>query len=512
MTTGATLDVSMVTLEKAGVYPSFAYPHDEINFPASGAFSVVSAAGEDPYTKKFCFTPQEKEECSYTMCFEGADTAAGDKTDVRCYKMDVYNSALEFAGAEETSVPDLSQHIVPGGGLTMSAWVHPTCDGVATARNETVMYFGSTRNEATPGGQGGTDTGLGIRNAIKWHEDANGRGQFFYYDDYIGAVFTQKEFDCGVWHFVALSLAADDSAVLYVDATGPTAALDTGRDLVKYAAVSFTTKSRPDNNMDGDGKGTFKVGYLPGEDFIGQIDDIAVYNKALSAGAIQANINSRTYDVTDADLKGYFTMRDGLGGITFPLKDMSGSNAGMIKSLANPGVVKSATPTVTPCVLGMQHSVGPVDGDCPTKVYAWNVADSIYLKCSFDGVQVKGTFVDGSTLRCETPGHFSPRFVDVLASNDGVAFTDAAKVGKTVKHLFMESSLYIDGIGGGAAADSVCMDLPTRAVTFGGWFCPKCGPPVPPPPPPPPPPPVPPPPFPPPSPPPPSPPSLAGGR
>jgi hypothetical protein len=31
----------------------------------------------------------------------------------------------------------------------------------------------------------------------------------------------------------------------------------------------------------------------------------------------------------------------------------------------------------------------------------------------------------------------TPRFVDVLASNDGVSFTDPAKVGKAAKHLYM---------------------------------------------------------------------------
>ena len=86
--------------------------------------------------------------------------------------------------------------------------------------------------------------------------------------------------------------------------------------------------------------------------------------------------------------------------------------------------------------------------------------------------------MDDKTIKCETPGHVSPRYVNVLASNDaGTQFTTSS-VGKEVKHLYMESSLYVDGKGGGAEADSVCKDLPTRAVTFGGWFCPKCGPPA----------------------------------
>jgi hypothetical protein len=58
-----------------------------------------------------------------------------------------------------------------------------TCTATLSAlpRNESIIVFGSNRNIATPYG---ADTGLDVRNAIMWQEDADNRGSFFYYDCY----------------------------------------------------------------------------------------------------------------------------------------------------------------------------------------------------------------------------------------------------------------------------------------------------------------------------------------
>jgi hypothetical protein len=98
--------------------------------------------------------------------------------------------------------------------------------------------------------------------------------------------------------------------------------------------------------------------------------------------------------------------------------------------------------------------------------------------------QVRGV-AEGDVVLCESPGVMAPGFTPVLVSNDGASFTDPAKVGKRVDYLFMESSMYGDGSdGSGANVDGVCAPLKERekegerAVTFGGWFCPDCGPPL----------------------------------
>jgi hypothetical protein len=48
---------------------SFAYPHDEINFPASGVLTPAATLGTTQPTKsaQYCFTPEPGEECVYTV-------------------------------------------------------------------------------------------------------------------------------------------------------------------------------------------------------------------------------------------------------------------------------------------------------------------------------------------------------------------------------------------------------------------------------------------------------------
>lgn len=464
------LAIEKVTVESPGVYPTgavFDYPYDEINFPASGVLKTVAGYSDtDPFKRDYCFTPQHGEECVYTTCFKGADgDSSSSATSVRCYKIEVYNSALEFTGTEEASSDDLSKEVGPNDGFSMAAWVYPTC---SSAGNQTVMYFGSTRDFST---SLGTDKGLQVRNAIKYSTDSSGESTFFYYDDYVGAVFADNKYCCGKWHYVGISVGADNEAFLFVDGGVAKSQVTGSRNTIKFDVKAFQTASRPDNNLDGDGQGTFKVGHYAGEGFKGIVDEVSVFDRALTSTEMHSNMEKRDLAGSEG-LKGYFTMTG-----AFPIASQAGSST-LTASVGTPAKVKKAIPTMIPCVLGLQHSVGPSDGSCPTDVYGWSMSDGLAPVCSFGGRVIQGTYVDDKTIKCETPGHVSPRYVNVLASNDaGTQFTTSL-VGKEVKHLYMESSLYVDGNGGGAEADSVCKDLPTRAVTFGGWFCPKCGPPA----------------------------------
>jgi len=469
------LDVVKATVEKPGVYPYaagnaaaavFAYPHDEINFPASGALTAkvdFSSASYRTVDRQYCFTPEPGEECVYTVCFEGQLIAnSGVPTGVvtataSCHRIEVHNSVLKLGGAgHKAEVASLSNLITPKDGLTVSAWVYPECDASPVARNESILVFGSNRNIATPYG---ADTGLDIRNAIMWQEDKNNQGSFFYYDCYSGAFFTTARFCCGSWHFVSFSIGEDNAGTLYVDGVGEDKlAVANSLEKLVTESVEFTTASRPDNGLDADDQGYFRLG----ESFKGYLDEVHVYNRGLSAPEVSSLASNRRPVGTVASL----TMRP--GNSTTPT--LTGGAA----------TIDMPYPVMVPCVMGMSHSVGPSDGSCPTEVFGWGFTDSVNPKVSFGGVEVRATYVNATTLTVETPGHISPRFVDVLASNDGVSFTDTAKVGKAAKHLYMESALYLTGQGNsGASADFVCLDLPTRAVTFGAWVCPKCGPPVP---------------------------------
>eukprot|EP00899_Mesostigma_viride_P012217 jgi/Mesvir1/20997/Mv08056-RA.2 len=492
----------------------FPFPYNEINFPASGYF--MPREGDDPLIKNYAFSPGVAEECAYTVCFKGVDMdpAAMDETDIRCFMIKVKNGLLSFSVAEPAAyvAPTLSSDMTSNTGLSIAAWVYPS--SANRGKNQTVLYFGSDRDQGNDNDIGGRDDGLAVRNAIKYWEKEEGIGQFFYFDCHIGDVFSPDWYCSDTWHYVVLTVAPNGAATLYVDGSERGLQMAGRRDVFKYSATQFTTPSRPDNSVDGDNAGTFVVGFLEDEPFAGMIDEVRVWNRPISAADVQRTMYARQLDAASEEgLVGYYTMRSDAaevdmwyeitpGSLEYSkmnpvgsdiLTDKSGQGnlLSPIVGFPAPAVVHGGIPPVIPCTLGLEHPVGPLDGACAMEVYGWGFADGPQLKCKFGGVEVPGVFVDDTTVLCSSPGGFSPRFVPVSGSNDGYNFTDAGAVGKEPKHLFMESSLFVDGINGaGAEADSVCQDLPNAAVSFGGWFCPKCGPqsqPSPPPPSPPPP-------------------------
>jgi hypothetical protein len=66
----------------------------------------------------YSFTPQEYEECVYTVCFQGYDELTApegtpidptlnnvEATEVRCFKIEVYNNVLQFDGKPPLLLP-----------------------------------------------------------------------------------------------------------------------------------------------------------------------------------------------------------------------------------------------------------------------------------------------------------------------------------------------------------------------------------------------------------------------
>jgi len=137
-----------------------------------------------------------------------------------------------------------------------------------------------------------------------------------------------------------------------------------------------------------------------------------------------------------------------------------------------------------PCVLGVDTVIGPVVGGCMVDVRVWQAAPSTQLTCRFGTYESRAEFVTQTHIRCEAPMATSPEFVTVTASNNGGVFTNTTAVGKAVPYLYMDSVLYLDGGDvSGANVDGVCSELiekqvnaGEKQVTFGGWFCPNCGP------------------------------------
>ncbi|XRB03543.1 IPT/TIG domain-containing protein [Pycnococcus provasolii] len=519
---------------------TFQFPYDEINFPPeTSTRDVVVSEDMDPLEKRYCFTPNVGEECVYTACFQGYDkdtVFTNDYeedflvvTEVRCVKIEVYNAVMEFDGTEQATDRELSKYVVPMKGMTMAVWVYPRCAGVEVdtvtkAYKETNMTviaftsvrdlpFGAVRTEA-PTYHKGQDEGMQVRNAIMFNakpDKTTGAlvSTFFYYDHYAGDVFATGQYLCDKWHYVAVTIDTDDSATLFVDGVSPAhAPVSTARDDALFDAVSFKTASRPDNNMDGDDKGLFRVGhlapYVPGQGFTGFIDDIAVWNRALTPLQVEAHRMARiaspseipapteirtayppSFLYADAllvkDLVGYYTVR---ARVPFPMKSNAFPGTLLESTVGTPTVADKAIPTITPCVLGIQHAVAPVDGDCTMDVYGWNFADGVSGACSFGDLSARMYYKSETISACTTPPASSVRFISVKASNDAYNFTAVESVNKTVRQLLMDSALHVTGLGGGAAADSVCEDLAGRGFSMTAWVCPKCGPPAPPPPPP----------------------------
>ena len=187
---------------------------------------------------------------------------------------------------------------------------------------------------------------------------------------------------------------------------------------------------------------------------VGMIDDVYVWNRALSADEIGQVMTSRTLagaPELQQSLLVWFPMRDGTGSDSLPLPDYSGNPTATFTLAstgdAPPAVVDAATPAVVPCVRGLEMPVGPTDGTCVQGVYGWNFARSAFNSVMFGDVKVPATFVDGTEMKAETPGYQSPRFVSVTASNNGETFTAVSSVGKDTTFLYLDAGLYMDGRG-----------------------------------------------------------------
>jgi len=124
-TTNFGVEVREVYDEVADVYPTgilFAYPYDEINFPAvadtrwektPGANYALETSGAttvaDPYTNNWYFKPSVGSECAYTVCYEGYHNGTNQVTEKKvCTKIEVINLVLSFDGA------DLAEGVLSG--------------------------------------------------------------------------------------------------------------------------------------------------------------------------------------------------------------------------------------------------------------------------------------------------------------------------------------------------------------------------------------------------------------
>ncbi|MEE8390969.1 MAG: LamG domain-containing protein [Anaerolineae bacterium] len=162
-------------------------------------------------------------------------------------------------GAQALALDGADDYLVVTGDLDSSAlsfggWVRPE----RPLKKEAVLAFNAANGNN--------------RNMLYYGTGATaGEGKFCYWDDSAGWK-CSATYPADAWHYVMVVIDSAGNATLYVDGA---------------AAVSFNTAVRPDPN------GTFSIGQefdgaTPGDFFQGQVDDVRVYPRALTAGEIVA--------------------------------------------------------------------------------------------------------------------------------------------------------------------------------------------------------------------------------
>ena len=322
---------------------------------------------------------QDGEECAFTMCFRGVDADTLDAVNpeytstVRCYMLWVFNGVIQFEDDNVAEAPQVSSLVSGVTGYSVSAWVRVIQGATNLGANQTILAFGSTKN--IPSAVGPADTGLSVLASIFWVAQSLDRGAFGYYDDTIGSNFTQPVFAVDQWHCVTVTVAADGAGVLYVDGGLPSFDSAESIDETITGRVTFQTKSRPDNEAD---YGSLTLG----GNFRGVLDEVRVWDKALTAQEVDANIYTRAPAIGVNGLLALLSMTPSttsmFGETTASMPILSTEGDGQVhQRLPYPGM--------TPCTLGLsQQVVGPTAGGCVIQVEAWGVDQfGAKLSCKF---------------------------------------------------------------------------------------------------------------------------------
>ncbi|MFC2061913.1 LamG-like jellyroll fold domain-containing protein, partial [Elusimicrobiota bacterium] len=182
-------------------------------------------------------------------------------------------SILNFTGSsgENYVTADSVCNDITGLAFSFGAWVHPT---QATAREAVLAFNGEATSNL---------------NELWW---ADTEGKFSYDDEDTGSVDSQNTFSLD-WHFVFVTIDASNNGKLYVD----------GKE-----EVEFTTDERPETD------GYFSIGTeydtypSDGDWFTGLIDEVSVFNRALSAEEVAVMYNSGCIQYSTSGVDGTYTI------------------------------------------------------------------------------------------------------------------------------------------------------------------------------------------------------------
>ena len=194
--------------------------------------------------------------------------------------------------------------------LSVSAWVYPD-DGT---KEQLVFGFYRNTNSFKNGPSvwfGGTDF------------------KFAYYNDSFTTVHSSSTYAINNWHHVVLTIGSDRAGVLYVNGSSAatfSGAFNSGGLDMFSIGVDYDTSGGSAGDLD--------------QYFDGKIDEVAIWNVALSAAdvtalynsgnGLKASANSGNYD-NSADLVGYWKFNEGTGSTL--TDNTSNSNNGTLTNM-----------------------------------------------------------------------------------------------------------------------------------------------------------------------------------
>jgi hypothetical protein len=209
----------------------------------------------------------------------------GTWSNTPAYSSGKYGQAMSFDGSNSVVIPGANYNSAYSGSFTLSAWIKPEADGMIVGWN----------NSAN----------------VPYHDfqfkRIDGNASFFSYDG-TGRTFTGGTIPLSQWSHVSVTVALNSQVVVYVNG-------------VSNTPTSITTILQPNPN-------SYDKTYLGtrgnGDNFFnGSIDDVQIYNRALSSNEVASlyDAQANQYTNTFAALSnGVHTLRayaqDAAGNIT----------------------------------------------------------------------------------------------------------------------------------------------------------------------------------------------------
>ena len=267
---------------------------------------------------------------SYTLYWDNVPGIDSSDTAITSITNDNYtdstketNYALDFDGSNDYVAADgVTSNLDSSTGLpfTVSAWAYPD-----TTNNEAIWAFNKTGNN---------DENLNLL----FYARGGSTKKFYHYDRGSSSwTLSTNTFETGEWHHIVVVVDLSGNGKLYVN----------GGEEGTWSNGTNTSADRFSIGQEYDGSGSTASDF-----FDGKIDEVAVWNVALSAAdvtslynsgnGLKASANSGNYD-NSGDLIGYWKFNEGTGSTL--TDNTSNSNNGTLTNMDSSDWVTSGSET-----------------------------------------------------------------------------------------------------------------------------------------------------------------------